>query len=214
MNKHQAPSSTPHAPRSTLHAPRSHVLQALGAWCFSGAWCLMVGASAPSHTLHLQLAPTFNSHPLSTDSLTTTTAAGQQVSSTRLDFLLSEFSLSRDDGSWLHLTNSFAFISGRAGRASFELRNLPAGRYQKLRFHVGLLPETNHKDPAGYPAGHPLNPQVNGLHWGWSGGYVFLALEGHWLRDGGQQSGYSYHLATDAQLITIELPLDLNLSSD
>src|SRR5439155_7346947 len=123
---------------------------------------------------------------------------------------------------------------------------IPAARYDKLRFNIGLPPAINHKDPTAYPAGHPLNPQVNGLHWGWMGGYVFLALEGQWTgapplggrnaRDaetpkrsrgseqdspflppkGGVpiQSGYSYHLATDSQLMTVELSIVLDLSSN
>ena len=37
-------------------------------------------------------------------------------------------------------------------------------------------------------------------HWGWMGGYVFLALEGKWSQPDGKQSGYSYHLATDRQV--------------
>ena len=73
----------------------------------------------------------------------------------------------------------------------------------------GLKPEINHKNIAEYPPTHPLNPDVNGLHWGWMGGYVFLALEGNWLQPDGRQSGYSYHLATDRQLMMVELPVPL-----
>jgi cytochrome c peroxidase len=56
---------------------------------------------------------------------------------------------------------------------------------------------------------------VNGLYWGWSREYVFLALEGGW-RNGGEPSGFSFHLATDRELMTIDLPgaLDLNSSRE
>jgi hypothetical protein len=60
--------------------------------------------------------------------------------------------------------------------------------------------------------GHPLNPDVNHLYWGWSKEYVFLALEGGW-QNGGKQSGFSYHIATDRQLMTVELPVALDLNS-
>jgi cytochrome c peroxidase len=50
------------------------------------------------------------------------------------------------------------------------------------------------------------------LYWGWSREYVFLALEGGW-QNGGKQSGFSFHLATDRELMTIELPVALDLNS-
>jgi cytochrome c peroxidase len=53
---------------------------------------------------------------------------------------------------------------------------------------------------------------VNRLYWGWSREYVFFALEGGW-QNGGSRSGFSYHLATDRELMTIELPVTLDLNS-
>ena len=83
-----------------------------------------------------------------------------------------------------------------------------------MRFHIGVPRQENHADPAGLAADHPLNPNLNGLHWSWQGGYVFLAIEGDWLRPDGRQSGYSYHIATDRLLMTVELPLALDLTTD
>jgi cytochrome c peroxidase len=92
------------------------------------------------------------------------------------------------------------------------LENIPAGNYSAIRFQIGLPPQINHADAAQWPANHPLNPDVNHLYWGWSREYVFLALEGTW-QNGGEQIGYSYHLATDRELMTIELPVALDLNS-
>jgi cytochrome c peroxidase len=52
-----------------------------------------------------------------------------------------------------------------------------------------------------------LNPQVNGLHWGWMGGYIFLALEGRWQHDD-KADGFSFHVANAPQLMTVELPVE------
>ncbi|MSU37008.1 MAG: hypothetical protein EXS36_18305 [Pedosphaera sp.] len=86
--------------------------------------------------------------------------------------------------------------------------------FTALRFQIGIDPDVNHADPACFAPEHPLNPNRNGLHWSWQGGYVFLAIEGDWLKIDGQQSGYSYHLATDRLLGTVELPLPLPLALD
>lgn len=158
--------------------------------------------------------PYFSGTPLVFDSLTNLTAAGQKLSVTRLDFLLSDFRLAREDGGWVNLTNAVAFISMRQGRTGFGLNDIPSGNYQRIHFCVGLEPELNHKNPAAYPPGHPLNPEVNGLHWGWMGGYVFLALEGNWAQPDGRIGGYSYHLATDRQLMSVELPISLQVTAD
>jgi len=172
-------------------------------------------ASGSGHALVVAIEPRFANAPLIFDTLTNTTAAGQQVSVSRLDFLLSNIALRRaEGGAWLGLTNWFAYLSPREGRTSFALNNIPAGRYDRVRFHVGVPAQVNLADPANYPSQHPLNPNVNGLHWNWQGGYVFLAIEGGWRQDKNEQSGYSYHVATDRLLMTVERPLALELAGD
>ncbi len=163
--------------------------------------------------LTISVNPCWTGKPLVFDSIANTTLAGQKISVTRLDFLLSNFALRQTNGTWIALTNS-AFISAREGRTSFELNNAPSADFDRVKFHVGLLPEINHGNPAQYSAADPLSPNVNGLHWNWKGGYVFLALEGIWLASDGKQNGFSYHVANDEQLMTVELPVTLNLSSN
>jgi hypothetical protein len=169
---------------------------------------------APGQRLAVTINPQFNGEPLAFDALTNRLASGQMISVTRLDFLLSNIALRQADGGWLGLTNWFAYVSPREGRTGFELNNIPAGRYVRLRFQVGVPAEINHRDPADYRAQHPLNPNLNGLHWNWQGGYVFLALEGRWRQGDGEESGYAYHVATDRLLITVAIPVALELTAD
>ena len=173
---------------------------------------LLLAAGAGAADLRVDLAPQFNGAPLVFDSLANQTANGQTISVTRLDFLLSDIALRRADGTWIEQKNWFAFIGARDGKTNFTLENIPAGNYDRIRFHIGLEPAINHGDAAQWPAGHPLNPGVNQLYWGWSREYVFLALEGGW-ENGSNQSGFSYHLATDCQLMTVELPVALDLNT-
>lgn len=134
------------------------------------------------------------------------------ISITRLDAILSDVAFRSQNGKWISQPDWFVFINGREGKTSFTLTGLRPGRYDRLRFHVGLGPRMNHADAARWPAGHPLNPQVNNLYWGWSREYVFLALEGRW-QEGVKQNGFSYHLATGRQLMTVELPVALDLTA-
>jgi cytochrome c peroxidase len=91
---------------------------------------------------------------------------------------------------------------------------VPGGEYRAISFRVGLPSDVNHANPAKYPADHPLNPERNGLHWGWQGGYVFLALEGSWARPNGSDGGYSYHLANDADPMTVTLSAPFTTTGD
>ena len=134
-----------------------------------------------------------------------TNTAGQPVKVSRLDFLVADFSLHQRGGEWRRVGEEVHFVE-MLGKARPFKASVAAGEYDQVRFLIGLRPKLNHAEASGFPAGHALNPGVNGLHWGWSGGYVFLALEGHW----NGSEGFSYHLANDAQLMRVEQPLRLS----
>lgn len=178
--------------------------------------CFELGAVGPGSktgpVLTVEVTPKFDAVPVQAGIMAQTNVSGQVFSVTRLDMLLSGVSLRRLDGIWIEATNSTAFLSLEGKRQALQVHGLPAGRYDRLRFRVGLDAKVNHADPAQYPATHPLNPNLNGLHWGWQGGYVFLALEGRWQSASGETGGYSYHLGNDFMLTTIELPLVIDLS--
>lgn len=125
---------------------------------------------------------------------------------TRLDCLLSGLALQKEDGSWLESKDWFAYLSTAAGRLTAKVSGMPAGEYKGIRFRIGVDESTNKSDPNRFAADHALNPQVNGLHWGWQGGYIFMALEGRLSKDG-KESGFSYHIANAPQLMTVELPV-------
>jgi len=170
-------------------------------------------------TVEVEIVPTFSGSPLQFDQLSNRTAANETISITRLDFLVSSFALRQKDGRWCGPTNSQAFLSLGQGRNRFRVSQMPAGDYSEMRFLVGLPAEVNHSDATQYAPDHPLSPELNGLHWGWQGGYVFLALEGLWSKEAAPDSrfashGYSFHLANDARLMKVELPLEARLRSD
>ena len=134
-------------------------------------------------------------------------AAGQTVRLTRFAAIVSGVALARADGGTVQLDGQYGFLDAESGRLALTLRNVPDGDYHGLDFQLGLPAVVNHGDPGQWPARHPLNPIVNGLHWGWAGGYVFAAIEGRWRAAGAdaakEERGFSYHLATDARVMRV-----------
>lgn len=59
---------------------------------------LLVTTTGGAAELRVEFVPQFSGAPLVFDTLTNQTASGQTISITRLDFLLSDFSLRRADG--------------------------------------------------------------------------------------------------------------------
>jgi cytochrome c peroxidase len=180
-------------------------------------FALLLAFSSVLHAgqrLDVEVRPTFGGKPLAFDTLALETRAGQRVSLTRCDLILSKAELLAADGNWLSAASWAAFVSLREGRTRFALSDIPAGKFTRLRFLIGVPPETNKGNPAAHPAGHPLNPAVNGMHWGWQGGYIFAAVEGMWRGKEGGLSGYSFHVANDENLMTVEFPLELDLQRD
>jgi len=138
--------------------------------------------------------------------------AGGAAVVTRADFLVSKLALRRGDGTWLETGNWYACFRGEEGMRRALLEGVPCQIYTGLRFQVGLEDPANKSDPNQWPAGHPLHPLVNGLHWGWQGGYIFMALEGHRTDAPDPRDGFSYHLAGSRQMMTVTLDGNLDLT--
>ena len=177
-------------------------------FCFAG-FCAFNLASAA--TLQIEITPKVSGGNLQPASFRYQTSAGETFSITRVSYLVSDFALQRNDGSWLEISNSVAWLDFDANRNSIWLDKIPAGEFCSVRFTVGLNTNLNHADIAQFPASHPLNPNLNGLHWSWQGGFIFLALEGLWRNANGELDGWAYHLArdTNATCITLAAPLTI-----
>ncbi|MBC8010570.1 MAG: cytochrome C peroxidase [Burkholderiales bacterium] len=175
----------------------------------------LIANSASAADLTLAFRAVADTAPLALDAPETLRPLGpNQLSVTRVSALVSSVAFVRPDGSFAQLEGQFGAIDLASGRDRFTLRGVPPGRYQGLQFLIGLRPVANHGDPGQWPARHPLNPLVNGLHWDWQGGYIFLALEGRYRRPDGALGGWSYHLATDARLTLVVLPHPLEITAD
>lgn len=122
----------------------------------------------------------------------------EEITISNWSMILSELSLIKENGELLPLGDGYQWVAFRNNRTSFDYENIPAGIYKGIHFKVGLDSLINHGNPNIWPADHPLNPNLTGLHWGWSGGYIFHALDGMYRQVGqtGLTTSFSFHTAT------------------
>jgi cytochrome c peroxidase len=170
--------------------------------------------AASGASLQIDVTPKFSGENIQFASLRYESSAGERFSVTRVSFLAGDFALQRADGSWLEFSNFVAWLDAGQNRNSLRLENVPPGEYRSVRFAIGLENQLNNANAAQFPAGHPLNPNLNGLHWSWQGGYIFLALEGLWRNPAGQLDGWSYHLARDGNSAGVTLAALLEITNE
>src|SRR5215472_1554445 len=102
--------------------------------------------STSAATLQIQITPKIFGENLQPASLRYQTSANESFSITRVSYLVSDFALLRNNGSWFKLSNSVAWLDFQQNRDSIRLEPIPAGEFRALRFNVGLDPNMNHAD--------------------------------------------------------------------
>ncbi|MDA0768036.1 MAG: cytochrome C peroxidase, partial [Verrucomicrobia bacterium] len=176
---------------------------------------LLTVAFASAAPLHLTFTHLDGEKPLLFDSLRYQNTAGESYSSTRLSYLVSDVTLHRGADQPAITDPTIGFIDAPRSRTRLTIPHVPPGTYTALSFLLGLNEETNHADPAQFTANHPLNPNLNNLHWDWQGGYIFLAMEGHWRKPGAKfPDGYAYHFANDHNRTRITLPAPIEITGE
>lgn len=102
---------------------------------------------------------------------------GNDFNVTRLEYYISKISIKHDGGMTTPVPNHYILANG--GQAviddlgSFNITNV-----ESISFHIGVDTPVNHADPSLQPSGHPLAPKSPSMHWGWTSGYRFVAMEG------------------------------------
>lgn len=175
--------------------------------------CALESATAALKDMGLEVRVVDGKAPLQLGATNYADAADKPISITRADFLMSAFALKRMDGTWLETGNWFACFKPGENRIRTRVDGVPMEKFTAIRFNIGVDAVTDKSDPNLRPADHPLHPLVNGMHWGWQSGYIFMALEGHWKKSDGTPGGFSYHLAGEPNLMQIELPVSIDMAT-
>ena len=174
----------------------------------------MPGGIGRAATLEIAVRHTFGGEAVLLDSLRYENAARETLSFTRVSWLASGFAIEREDGTWVEMPERYAWMDAAKRRTVVRLDGVPEGKYRALRFHIGPDAAANAGGPAKLAADHPLNANLNGLHWSWQGGYIFLAIEGRWRSGASELNGYAHHLARDPNRTRISLAAPLDLTHD
>ena len=97
---------------------------------------------------------------------------------TRLEYYISGITIIHDNGTATPVPDTWILVNA-ASATEVELGSFPVTQVEAIHFTIGVDPEHNHLDPASFPSSHPLGPKSPSMHWGWTAGYRFLALEGY-----------------------------------
>jgi hypothetical protein len=148
-----------------------------------------------SSVYSINFKPLFNNEDLKFNEMKWITSSGDTLNFARIRMILSNIKLVKDNGEELAL-DTFAFISLDQNRKSIGFEELiPAGDYKGIKFDIGLDSNINHGDPEQWGSGHPLNPLVNQMHWTWATGYIFMVVEGHFMKNSDPNAIFSFHMA-------------------
>lgn len=103
--------------------------------------------------------------------------AGTNFTISRMQYYISDISITHDGGQQLVFDDTTILVD------AYETTLIDFGNHdvtvlEEAHFKLGVKQALNHLDPSIYPASHPLAPKSPSMHWGWTSGYRFFAIEG------------------------------------
>jgi len=121
----------------------------------------------------------------------------------RLQYYVSGFAIKHDGGQTTKISDTY-FLIDPTKQTSFDLGSHDVTNMESITFYVGVDRAKNHADPSQYSSEHPLAPKSPSMHWGWSAGYRFVAMEG---KSGSSlNSTFEVHALGDNYYYPIEIP--------
>ncbi len=126
----------------------------------------------------------------------------------RLEYYISGISLLHDGGQIIEIEDLYLLVDA-SEPTEVVLGSYDISSLEGIQFSVGVDEDVNHEDPALWASDHPLAPQNPSMHWGWSAGYRFAAVEGTAGANAGQL--FELHGLGDRHYVAdgIHIPLSL-----
>jgi len=167
----------------------------------------IAGLFAQSNEVVFRFEHRLGAQPLALDTTVFALPDGRNALLTRAEFYISEIELNAADGSKLPLVDFYMLVNANNPDRTHSAGNQTVSDITGLTLHLGVDAAHNHLDPSAYPAGHPLANQNPTMHWGWTAGYRFMAIEGLLdnNNDGVPETIFQYHNLGDSLYQTVEL---------
>lgn len=103
---------------------------------------------------------------------------GKTFDISRIDYYMSGFVIIHDGGQTINVPKDVIILAKGSNNVVKNLGNYDVTNVEGISFSIGVPAIYNNTDPTLYVAPNPLAPQSPSMHWGWSAGFRFLALEG------------------------------------
>lgn len=103
---------------------------------------------------------------------------GNSFNVSRLEYYVSSIKVKHDGGLTANATDVYALVKANATSTDIDLSSLSVNDIEGITFSIGVNTPQNNQDPTQWAAGHPLAPKTPSMHWGWTAGYRFVAMEG------------------------------------
>jgi hypothetical protein len=156
----------------------------------------------PVNQLTVAVSNTVDGTPVVFGQMVYTNPFGSAYSVDLLKYYITNFRLVGTDSSVYNLHNYDLINAADTSTCSFAAQDIPEGTYCKVRFYLGVDPDSNH---TGTQSGD-LDP-VNGMIWTWNTGYIFFKHEGQFRDTAGNVQDLLYHFGTDPVLTEVEIPI-------
>ena len=125
-----------------------------------------------------------------------TNAVGEKLTVTKLKYYVSNFVLTRTDGTVYTVPqDSCYFLIDESDETTHEpILKVPEGEYKTLSFIVGVDSLRSTKDIS--LRGGALDPTAEGgdMYWGWNSGYIFFKIEGTSPASTSMGGTFMYHI--------------------
>ena len=97
---------------------------------------------------------------------------------TRLQYYISGIKIYHDNEINTYYPNKFMLITANGTFSKELIGDLDFETIEAIEFLIGVKTPENNDDPTAWETNHPLSPKEPSMHWGWSAGYRFVAMEG------------------------------------
>lgn len=123
----------------------------------------------------------------------------------RLQYYISNISIVHDTGKITPATGVYILVNA-GNTTEFDLGEYDVADIEAINFSVGVNKPENHQDPTQWPNSHPLYPKSPSMHWGWTAGYRFVAMEGK--AGASLSTTFQIHALGDYNYHKISIPTD------